>query len=111
MAYTKINFHNTINNSLQIGDMAYYANVLSGGVIDEPIQAGKVLNITPSYIIIDRDPNEGGIVAGQFLLFSKRIEVNDSSLKGYYANITLANDSKKPIELFAISSEVGISSK
>tara|TARA_R100000315_G_C5169356_1_gene97686 strand:- start:340 stop:675 length:336 start_codon:yes stop_codon:yes gene_type:complete len=111
MAYTKINFNNTINSSLQVGDMAYYANVLSGGIIDEPIQAGKVLNINPTYIIIDRDFNEGGITAGQFLLFSKRVEVNDSSLKGYYADITLKNDSKKPIELFAVASEVGISSK
>ena len=46
-----------------------------------------------------------------FILFSKPIQVEESGLKGYYANVTFENNSKTPVELFAISSEASISSK
>ena len=46
-----------------------------------------------------------------FILFSKNIEVNQSGLKGYYADVTFKNHSNEAIELFAISSDVSISSK
>ena len=45
------------------------------------------------------------------ILFSKSIKVNESGIKGYYADVTLENHSKKRVELFAISSEVVPSSK
>ena len=46
-----------------------------------------------------------------FLLFSKRTEVNDSSLTGYFADVTLENYSNKYAELYMISSETTLSSK
>ena len=46
-----------------------------------------------------------------FLVFSKSIEVNESSVKGYYADVTLENHSREKAELFAISSEIVPSSK
>ena len=49
--------------------------------------------------------------AGMFLFFSKRIEANESGLKGYYADVTFENSSHTYAELFAISSEVVPSSK
>ena len=112
MAQTKINLNSTINPSLQVGDMAYVSNILSGGVTSEPVQAGIVLEIQNSYIIVDKDMGDEPIVdSGMFLLFSKRTEVNDSSMKGYYADITFKNHSNKSVELFAISSEISPSSK
>ena len=51
------------------------------------------------------------ITSGQYILFSKPIEVNESSLKGYYADVTLENSSSTRTELFTISSEVVPSSK
>ena len=42
---------------------------------------------------------------------AKDIQVNESSLKGYYADITFENSSNTKTELFAISSEVTSSSK
>ena len=46
-----------------------------------------------------------------FVLFSKKIEANQSGLKGYYADVTFENYSNTAVELFAISSDVTASSK
>ena len=35
----QINFSNTINSSLQAGDMAYVSSVLTGGITTDPIFA------------------------------------------------------------------------
>jgi hypothetical protein len=51
------------------------------------------------------------ITSGRLVLFSKRIEANDSSLKGYYADVTFENYSNQYAELFSIGSEVMGSSK
>ena len=112
MAQTKITFNNATNCSLQTGDTAYISNILPGGITSEPVEIGVVLDIKPGYIIVDKDMgDEPTIDSGMFLLFSKRTEVNDSNIKGYYADITFKNHSNKNIELFAISSEISPSSK
>ena len=112
MPTTKIDFSHSINPSLQVGDYAYVSNILPGGITSEPVFAQKVLEIAGSYIIIDKDPaSDPEITAGQYILFSKPIEVEESSLKGYYADVTFENSSNKKTELFAISSEVVPSSK
>ena len=112
MAFTKINFNNTVNSSVQIGDMAYIADIGVGGVIGQPIMAGEVIKVDPSFIIIDKDPASPPTIDNtKFLLFSKRIEANESSLKGYYADVTFQNYSNTYVELFAISSDIALSSK
>ena len=109
---TRINFTNPINTSLQIGDLIYVCDVLVGGITSDPIHAGKVLEIGSNYIEINKDPaNTPVITKNQFILFSKDINANESSLKGYYADVTLENFSNKKSELFAISSEIAPSSK
>ena len=112
MASTKINFNNIINSSLQVGDTAYVSSVLPGGITSEPVSAGVIIDVTPSYIIVDKDPATHPVItSGMFALFSKRIEANDSSLKGYYADVTFENYSNQYAELFSIGSEVMGSSK
>ena len=112
MAHTKIFINNTIHNlSLQVGDIAYVSTV-SNNIASEPIKAGLILDVQPSYIIIDKDPSTSPIITpSMFLLFSKRTEVNDSSLTGYFADVTLENYSNKYAELYMISSETTLSSK
>ena len=44
-------------------------------------------------------------------MFSKNNNVNTTSLKGYFAEIVISNNTTEPAELFAISSEVTESSK
>jgi len=44
-------------------------------------------------------------------MFSKDNRANTSSLVGYYAEVSLENNSKNKVELFAVGSEVSQSSK
>jgi hypothetical protein len=44
-------------------------------------------------------------------MFVKNPEVNSTSLKGYYSEIKMQNNTMEKAELFAVSSEVAISSK
>jgi hypothetical protein len=116
MGQTKITFSNTVNCSLQVGDTAYVSHVLPGGITSEPIEIGTVVDIGKNYIVINTDKSVIDTqftlgIDGMFLMFSKRIEANSSSLKGYYADITFENSSNKSIELFSVGSEIDISSK
>ena len=111
--FTQIDFDNTINTSLQVGDWVYVSDILTGGMISKPeFTDAKILKIGAGFIWIDKDPTVAPIITpGQFILFAKDIRVNESSLKGYYADVTFENSSDKKTELFAISSEVVPSSK
>lgn len=108
----KINFSNKLNPSLQVGDYAYKCSVLTGGITTEPVFVEEIIDVGDTYIIVKKDPAAFPVVSsGDFMLFSKRVEANQSGIKGYYADITFKNHSNTAVELFAISSEVGISSK
>ena len=51
------------------------------------------------------------VIETLFFMFRKPVEENVSSLKGYYAETTFTNSSLSKQELFAIGSEITISSK
>ena len=110
-----INLTSPIDNvSLQIGDAVFYSNIsdLEGTTqssspdVVGPI--GVVTAIGNSTIQIDQNAE---VPDGSFLMFCKDGRVNKSSLKGYYANITMVNSSDSEAELFAISSDITESSK
>ena len=120
----KILLKNDINNdSLQIGDMAYYvpAPTTSGGLtssLDEPLPIGIIDSISGNSITISGTPvNQPS--QNDFIMFSKdyssnaliNTTVNTTSLLGYYAEVKLKNNSGEKAELFALSSEVTASSK
>jgi len=123
MADITLKFNNiTINNSLQVGDKAYYSNIGAspnsdieyGIASDTPIYIGTVKNINSNNIVVTTDNNTGTLPTGtssEFAMFQKSSEVNVSSLSGYYASVTLSNNSEEKAELFTLSSEVSISSK
>ena len=48
---------------------------------------------------------------GDYVFFMKNNLVEQSSISGYYNSITLTNNSKKRAELFAVSCNIGESSK
>ena len=111
MALKQIYFDKEINPSLQVGDTIYYAVVDGYGIMGNAISAGGLKEFTDSgAIVVDVDDNIT-IPVNAFIFFSKPIQINESNVKGYYADITLMNHSKKRAELFAISSEVVPSSK
>jgi len=111
-----INLQSKIDNaSVQTGDTAYYVETSSLSSINNqqigdqnPIFIGVITKIGSSYIEV---PGTSSIPIGAFLMFSKDNRVNNSGIKGYYAEVTMRNSGNLPAELFAVSSEVTESSK
>ena len=112
MAYELITFETPLNTSIQVGDIAHFSAVTNSIVIQPSEEAGIIVEVnkTDQSIVIERTSNVS-IGIGNFISFSKNISVNESSLKGYYANVIFENSSHTRSELFAISSEIAISSK
>ena len=119
---TKIEFDNPINSSLQIGDAIYVSDrnfthnsagvYVPDGTTSGQVYAKKVIEIGSHYIVVNKNPGVSPIISsGQYIFFAKDIRVNESSLKGYYADVAFKNSSFTKTELFAISSEVTLSSK
>ena len=95
-----------IQDSVQVGDTAYYQN--TAGTI---VQMGLVTAVTNASISC----NIGGLVvrptANDFILFSKDSRGNTSSIRGYYAEVKMKNDATTACELYDVGSEVFESSK
>jgi hypothetical protein len=130
-------FNTTINRSVQIGDVLYYAAVgidqfflndlfnASFGLDTSPVstvanynkikRAGVITSITRTAsggsIIIEQDVLVALPADGDFIFFSKEASVNNSSMLGYFAEVKLENDSNKKIELFNIATDIFESSK
>ena len=103
------------NTSLQVGDMAYSvpvgAQANTAGQItasNDPILIGNIVEVGQNSIKVN---NSSTPAASDFIMFAKNNVVNNSGLKGYYANVKMSNSSADKIELFAINSEVVESSK
>ena len=102
------------NASLQIGDTAWYTSTNSVGqgysqqVGNNMTLIGGIIEIGPSYI---RVASNFSIPSDAFIMFSKNNNVNTTSLKGYFAEITLLNDTTEPAELFSVGATSTESSK
>ena len=120
------------NDSLQIGDIAYF-------ITPSPLGGFQQLNVVPTFIgpvvdffdvngtsvfqagwnppmfsiqIDDINPGaQGAISSGDFLMFGKDTSANVSGLIGYYAEVKLNNNSSEKAEMFSIASEITPSSK
>ena len=106
------------NDSLQIGDIAYFVSVnpSNNGVISsqsDPQIIGKIDVISSDLmqVTINNPQNANPISQTDFLMFQKDTSVNNTSLLGYFAEVKLINNSTEKAELFALSSEIGLSSK
>jgi len=101
-----------INSSVQVGDLVYYAADTGNGIMSGATQVGEITEFTGSgYIKVNANADVLPMPSNPFILFSKPIQINESSVKGYYADVTLENHSNKRAELFALSSEIVPSSK
>lgn len=105
---------------MQIGDVAYFStnieNLSMGQAAGEPQEIGTIGNIGTdqegnSFIEINSEAVVNSPSENDFLMFSKSSIVNVNGLKGYFADVTMTNDSQDRAELFAVSSEVVESSK
>ena len=113
-----IDFTGDINNdSLQIGDLAYYVTPSTLGGFNQstsdPTLIGPIEAITATSIDVDN----GSVVmttldnTGDFIMFAKDTSINLSGLVGYYAEVKINNNSTDKAEMFSIASEITISSK
>lgn len=108
-----------VNASLQVGDSIYYSipNIVSGGFdnanLGNTIFLGEVQMILSNTTIAVQydDAFTSPPSVGYFISFSKNKAVNRSSLKGYYADVKIVNNSNEKAELFSLGSEVSESSK
>ena len=128
-----ITFPNTINVSVQVGDIAYYldnvASLGSGSLFpghiptthnhsdyNDIIQIGAIVSInqTTNSITCNWNPNPPMATfptIGDFIMFSKDNAANMSSVLGYYAEVEMVNNSNEKAKLFAVSTNVSESSK
>tara|TARA_R100001082_G_scaffold102221_2_gene72150 strand:- start:47 stop:415 length:369 start_codon:yes stop_codon:yes gene_type:complete len=121
--YAKItlNITSTVQNiapSVQVGDYVYYQaidNSLALNTANNPILAGVIVEIdkvTGKDVIIQLATGVNSSDISGFIMFLKDKRINNSSLKGYYAEVTLINnDINSQSELFALNSEFTVSSK
>ena len=119
------------NDSLQIGDMAYFQtpSVLGGfnQQLSAPIFIGPVVDIfdingisvsqpgwnPPMFSMQVDEINPGGTIPSvdDFIMFGKDCSANISGLIGYFAEVKIKNNSKEKAEIYCLSSEVTVSSK
>ena len=123
MPLITIGFTEPINVSVQIGDSAWYVPTTLQGAqgnqyqvndVDAIIYLGEITGIAGNILTIDVPitvPPTAPPTTQDFIMFSKDKRANVSGLIGYYAKVTFTNDSKGPIELFAVGSEIFESSK
>ena len=130
MALTTLSFDNT-NFSAQVGDIIYFttgggtigANQLNpSGFSSAELQNTKRLGVitgigqNPSTLRWDITVEYNAVVVsppsnGDYISFAKDKRVNTSSLLGYYASVTLKNNSQEKAELFNVGADVFESSK
>tara|TARA_R110002167_G_scaffold205199_7_gene409237 strand:- start:97 stop:489 length:393 start_codon:yes stop_codon:yes gene_type:complete len=130
MATITLNFANTMNPSLQVGDVVYYcqstANTTSftdanesasttisvEDTLDQVVRLGTVLSFTATAIVVDTGTvNVNAPDNGDYVFFGKDNAANISSLAGYYASVKFVNNSTTAAELFSISAQATESSK
>jgi hypothetical protein len=111
-----INFATNINNdSLQIGDLAYFVTPSSVGGFEQstatPTLIGSIEVITADSIDVDETIGDGVPGQDDFIMFAKDSSINISGLVGYYAGVKIKNNSTDRAEMFTIASGITPSSK
>jgi len=96
------------NTSLQVGDIIYFQDPLDTN--DEIKKIGPVQSIADNYIVCNTTGDLSGLTQTSYIFFGKDNSKNTSGVIGYYAEVSLSNNSKDHAELFAVNSEIFISS-
>ena len=116
-----LTFTQPLNCSVAAGDTVFYTPISQGGGYNVAStstmqELGTVVSVSDQYLqpvlvvsnnTITTQPN----ITGAFIAFRKNNKVNLTSLKGYFAEAKLTNNSKEKAELFAVGSEIVQSSK
>ena len=130
MALLTMQFDYPINESCQVGDVAYYQNVTnqtSGFTVaqinTEPIELGiieQIENVDNNNdgnfeiveITVDVDPAIKLPTQWlSFIFFGKDRRVNESAVLGYYGELVFENNSREKAEMFSAACEATGNSK
>lgn len=106
MADITVSFKNILNQSLQVGDIIYFEK--DGDVVE----LGECTSIADDRLSLIADIPDTNIrpTSDSFFMFAKNNVINTSGLIGYHATVTLENTSTEFSELYAVNSEVNLSS-
>ena len=106
MADITITFTNKINTSLQVGDIVYFKKE------NDIVECGECTSISSDRLSLVANILDTNIrpTAGDYFMFAKNNVINTSGLIGYHATTTIENNSTEFAELYAVNSEVNISS-
>lgn len=119
MATIDITFE-TVNTSLQIGDVLFYVSIQDDGNFKKNSNDATKLGLLRSISIeddgdvkltVDIADNVATPSGSSYFFFSKNVAANYSGLTGYYAEVKMSNSKTSKAELFSIGSEVVESSK
>lgn len=108
---------NSINKSLQVGDIAFYIRTSTDGSYKVSSGTGKkigvvrAINQSTNTITVDIPDVEASPTTNDYYYFVKSTIANYSGLTGYYAEIKFTNNKTSKAELFSLGSEVVESSK
>ena len=103
-----LNFPNTLNVSVQssVGDIVYYQTAGTTTIT----QIGECTAISGNSITCNIDNTTPAPANGDFIFFAKNSIINTSGIIGYYADVKMEVNSTSKKELFAVNSEIFISS-
>lgn len=99
-----ITFPQDIDATLQVGDSVYKLN----GVTPELL--GVCTAVSGNELTHDESGGNSS-TTGDYILFQKNITANNNNPKGYYLEASLKLNSVYSKELFAVNSQINISSK
>lgn len=113
MATITLTFANEVNKSLQVGGNADARDSVFTKQSNEVYYVGDVTSISNDRktITIDVDGESVFPTTSDYVFFVKKADVCNAKLTGYYADVKMKNDSTEKAELFAVGSEVALSSK
>lgn len=106
----------SINTSMQVGDVLYYVKSanLNSTQASDIVKYGNIEQINSNKIIVDQVNyilSTPELELGDFIMFAKNAVVNKSDITSHYIKARFKNNSTDSAELFAVSSEITISSK
>jgi hypothetical protein len=104
----EITFVEDLNVSLQLGDIIYFTDASNS---DTLVSLGAVLQISGNTVNAAWDGSSAEPSTSDFILFAKDSEKNTSGIIGYHASVEMKTTSSDKKELFAVNSEVFISSE
>ena len=94
MPYYRVDFSsNPIENGVTLRDSLYYADIING-VLSTPNYAGQIVAMNSFSVTVDSvaaiGDGIGGLSYAPYIFFAKPKQINESSVKGYYADLTKA---------------------